>query len=163
MSTPRERIPGWGADLDVKNRPAYPKEKPSNVMTAYGDVKPEQQKSDYRVFQSIEHAHVTPVFGTSCPPSGLSGKIRGAAFKYSEAELAHWMLLMLADRVNVVEGLLSDVGRAKVPNWPRERGWDVRVQHRNPEVAPRKPMLIAAAGLGILAAAVLVTRASRNR
>ena len=162
MSTPRERIHGWGADLAPANRPAYPKEKPSDVMNAYGNVQPPRQVSDYAVQQSIEHAHVTPVFGTSCPPKGLSGKLRATAFKFSEAELAHWMLLMLADRIDVYESLLGELGRAKVPDWPRERGWNVRVQDRNPEKAPRKPIYLAVGAVGIIAAAVLMARLARE-
>jgi hypothetical protein len=161
MSTPRERINGWGADLDLKNRPAYPKEKPSNVQHAYGNVRQEQQVSDYPVQQSIEHAHLTPVYGTSCPPKGLSGKLRKTAFKYSEAELAHWMLLMLADRVDVYESLVTDLGRGKVPK-PRERGWNVRIRDRNPEKAPRKPVYLAIGAVGIVAAAVLMARLARE-
>src|SRR4051812_27751295 len=34
-----KQIKGWGADLDPKNRPAVPRELPSDVMTVRGDVK----------------------------------------------------------------------------------------------------------------------------
>ncbi|MCW2526411.1 MAG: hypothetical protein JWM76_1271 [Pseudonocardiales bacterium] len=44
---------------------------------------------------------LTPVFGTSCPPHGLSGTIRRLSYRrYSEARAAHWLLLLLADRVD---------------------------------------------------------------
>jgi hypothetical protein len=46
------------------------------------------------------------------PPSGLSGWIRRRAFRRSESDLRHWMLLLMADRVNVVEGLLDDARRS---------------------------------------------------
>lgn len=65
----RSNVPGWGADLDPKNRPAVPKEKPSDVQTPYGTRPPQQQIADVKIHQSTEHAHITPVFGTTCPPT----------------------------------------------------------------------------------------------
>jgi hypothetical protein len=49
------------------------------------------------------------VFGTTCPPKGLSGAIRKYAYaRYSEGRAAHWLLLMAGDRVDTVEsGLRS--------------------------------------------------------
>jgi hypothetical protein len=107
----RDSIPGWGADLDPANRPAYPKER----MPPRLDVpweRPEQQTSEVLVLHSTERPGITPVFGTSVPPSGLSGLLRKRAFRRSENDLRHWLMLMLADRVNVVEGLASDWRRA---------------------------------------------------
>jgi hypothetical protein len=49
--------------------------------------------------RSIEHAFVTPVFGTSTPPKGASGALRKYAYwKYSEGRAAHWLVLIAADR-----------------------------------------------------------------
>ena len=105
-------IPGWGADLDPANRPAYPRERtPPRLDNVHWD-QPEQQASDVLVLHSIERPGITPVFGTSVPPSGLSGAIRKRAFRRSENDLRHWLMLMFADRVNVVEGLLQDARRA---------------------------------------------------
>ena len=64
------------------------------------------------MFHSTERGGVTPVFGTSVPPSGLSGMLRRRAFRRSENDVRHWMMLLLADRVNVVEGLLEDLRRS---------------------------------------------------
>ncbi|MBM0206084.1 hypothetical protein JNW90_26015 [Micromonospora sp. STR1s_5] len=36
------------------------------------------------------------VFGTSTPPRWVSGMIRRQAFKFSESEWAHWLMLMTA-------------------------------------------------------------------
>ena len=97
----RARIPGWGADLDPSVRPAVPKE----VYNAhpYGAVWdfPERQPEHWPRERSNEHAFVTPVFGTSCPPRGVSGAIRKFAYRrYSEGRAAHWLLLLGADRVD---------------------------------------------------------------
>ena len=40
-----------------------------------------------------------PVFGTSCPPRGLSGAIRILAYRLPDHAPSHWLLLMLGDRV----------------------------------------------------------------
>ena len=44
-----------------------------------------------------------PVFGTACPPRGISGAIRKYAYTLSEGRTSHWMMLMAADRVDVLE------------------------------------------------------------
>ena len=41
---------------------------------------------------------------------------------------------------------------------PRERGWNVRMQDRNPEEAARKPIYLAIGAIGIVVAAVLMAR-----
>jgi hypothetical protein len=62
------------------------------------------------------------VFGTAQPPSGVSGKLRDFAFGYSENDLRHWLMLLFADRVNVVEGILQDLAHGHVPNVFKEMG-----------------------------------------
>jgi hypothetical protein len=56
------------------------------------------------------------------PPSGISGAMRRLAFRYSENDLRHWLILLAADRVNVGEGLVSDLAHGHVPNIFREMG-----------------------------------------
>lgn len=114
---------GWGADLDHKNRPMYPMELPSDVTHVRGDNPPPRQEQTVRIHKSVEHPDLTPVFGTSCPPRGLSGKIRDTAYIFSEGRLSHWMLLLLADRVDVVEGMLDDVAHGRSPGYIRDRGF----------------------------------------
>lgn len=128
-------IAGWGADLDPKNRPAVPKEKTPPHGTGAHWIEPEQQVPKVKVYHSIERPGLTPVFGTSCPPIGLSGRIRDVAYKFSEARLSHWMLLLFADRVNVVEGLIDDFRRGHIPNIFAEMG--LRKQKRRHPKLPR--------------------------
>jgi len=42
-------------------------------------------------------------------PSGISGVFSRKAFKYSEGNWSHWLLLILADRVNILEGVFDNV------------------------------------------------------
>lgn len=108
MNTPRNDIPGWGADLDPANRPAVPKERrPPRLGGVHWDDPPMQQ-SKVEVLRSTEHFRMPPVFGTTLPPRGVSGWIRRRAFRHSENDLRHWLMLLFADRVDVVEGVVSD-------------------------------------------------------
>lgn len=119
---PPPGIQGWGADLDPAARPAYPMERTPPRFIDVAWEEPEQQRSTVKVFHSTERPGLTPVFGTAQPPSGLSGMIRGAAFRFSENDLRHWLMLLFADRVNVVEGILDDLAHGHVPNLFREMG-----------------------------------------
>ena len=100
----RARIPGWGADLDPRSRPSVPRERFDLGATgAHWDF-PERQAEEWPRERSIEHVMLTPVFGTAQPPRGLSGAIRKLSYaRFSEGRLAHWMLLVFADRVDAVE------------------------------------------------------------
>jgi hypothetical protein len=97
----RSRIPGWGADLDPADRPSYPRERFDPEATgAHWDF-PDRQEDLHDRERSIEHGILPPVFGTVAPLHGVSGLIRRAAYtRYSEARLAHWLLLVLGDRVD---------------------------------------------------------------
>ncbi|MGY1607959.1 MULTISPECIES: hypothetical protein [unclassified Geodermatophilus] len=96
----RARIPGWGADLDPAVRPSYPKLQYPADTGAHWDF-PERQPGGEGRERSIEHAFVTPVFGTAQPLHGLSGAIRRVAYaRFSEGRLAHWLLLIAGDRVD---------------------------------------------------------------
>jgi hypothetical protein len=124
------RINGWGVDADPKNDPTYPmKNRDDGEHAGYSWERPQQQPITIEVLHSNERPDVTSVFGTSTPPSGLSGAIRRKAFRYSESSYGHWLPLMLADRVNVVEGVLGDLRHARVPNVFAERGWKAEWKH----------------------------------
>jgi len=116
-------IPGWGIDADPKNDPTYPmKHRTDEEQKGYTWERPAQQPEDIEVLRSIERPNVSAVFGTSVPPQGLSGQIRRFAFRYSESSYGHWLPLLVADRVNVVEGILDDLKRGHVPNIFAEKG-----------------------------------------
>ncbi|AMM52533.1 hypothetical protein TH61_16960 [Rufibacter sp. DG15C] len=123
-------INGWGIDADPKNDPTYPMKKRTNEEhRGYSWKRPTQQAETVEILQSIERPNLTAVFGTSTPPSGLSGMIRRMAFKYSENVYPHWLPLLLADRVNVVEGFIEDFKNGKVPNIFAEKGMKADLQH----------------------------------
>ena len=124
------QIKGWGVDADPNNDPTYPmKHRNNGEHAGYSWERPLQQPITVEVLHSNERPDVTSVFGTSTPPLALSGVLRRIAFRYSESSYGHWLPLMLADRVSVVEGVLSDLKRGHVPNVFAERGWKAEWKH----------------------------------
>src|SRR5215217_283504 len=119
----RARIPGWGADLDPKDRPSVPKLQFREDLTgAHGEF-PERQPEKAPRERSVEHAFLTPVFGTAQPLAGLSGTIRRFSYaRFSEARLAHWLLLVLADRVDATEHHLRSFATLRPDNPVTETG-----------------------------------------
>jgi hypothetical protein len=103
----RKRIAGWGVDLDPKDRPSARRLVFQENTGAHWEL-PERQPEKWPRERSVEHKFLPPVFGTACPPKGLSGAIRRLSYaRYSEGQSAHWLLLVLADRVDAWEHHLA--------------------------------------------------------
>jgi hypothetical protein len=162
-------IPGWGADLDPKDRPGVPRERFITQTGAHWE-EPDRQEPTVKVLVSTEHKGLTPVFGTAQPPSGISGVLRQIAFKYSEGRKLHWMLLLLADRVNVIEGIITGLLKGR-PDHPiqemglasefKRHGFRSRFGRGRADVRRQgKEALII---LGVGAAVFLASRAVRKR
>lgn len=131
-------VKGWGIDADPKNDPTYPvKQRNDGEHAGYSWQRPTQQADSVEVLHSSERPDLTAAFGTSTPPAGISGMIRRAAFKYSENSYAHWLPLMLADRIGVAEGVVSDLARGHVPNVFAERGWNAEWKHNRKSLLTR--------------------------
>jgi len=119
----RARIPGWGVDRDPKDRPSVPRLQFDPQRSGAHWEFPERQEEKWPRERSIEHAFLTPVFGTSCPPKGLSGAMRKLAYrKYSEARAAHWLILIAADRVDTLESTLRSFATLHPDNPITETG-----------------------------------------
>lgn len=145
---PKAQIPGWGADLDHEQRPAYPMERQPPRLEADPLEPLGQQPVTIEVLHSNERPGLTPVFGTSVPPRGLSGFLRRRAFRRSESDLRHWLLLLAADRIDVVEGLLSDLARGHVPRVYAEMGGRAEMRHNPAGTAKKALALAAVVGVG---------------
>jgi hypothetical protein len=143
------KIEGWGVDADPKNDPTYPmKVRNDGEHSGYSWERPQQQPLTVEVLHSNERPDVTSVFGTSTPPSGPSGALRRLAFRYSESSYGHWLPLVLADRVSVVEGLVGDLKQGRVPNVLAERGWKAEWKHNRTSLIRRillRAVLVSAA------------------
>jgi hypothetical protein len=151
------QIKGWGVDANPKNDPTYPMKNRNNGEHAgYSWERPPQQPTSVEILHSNERPNVTAAFGTSTPPSGLSGMIRRFAFNYSENSYGHWLPLMLADRVGVVEGVVVDLAHGHVPNIFGEMGWKAEWKHN------RKSLVTRVAVCAVLASAAVVYLRSRR-
>jgi len=119
----RTRIPGWGVDLDPVDRPSVPRERfDPSASGAHWDL-PEPQPERWPRERSIEHRSLTPVFGTSCPPKGLSGRVRKLSYRrFSEARAAHWLLLLAADRIDAIESHIVSLATLRPDNPVTETG-----------------------------------------
>jgi hypothetical protein len=149
-------IPGWGMDADPENDPTYPMKKWTGAdHERLNYEKPPQQPINIEILHSIERPGVSRVFGTSSPPAGLSGMIRRYAFKYSESTYAHWVPLVLADRVDVVQGIINDLKHGHFPNIFAERGWKAEWKYN------RKGMIQKIA-IGVIVTTTMIALLSRK-
>ena len=139
-------IKGWGADLDRKNRPGVPMERTPPRYTPADMATPPAQEQRVEVLVSNERPGITQVHGTVQPPSGLSGMLRRAAFKYTENDLRHWLILLGADRINVVEGVVEDLAHGHVPNILGEMGLKSEWQYNKAGLAKKLAIAGAVAG-----------------
>ncbi len=131
------KIVGWGVDADPDNDPTYPIRDRTADDHSGQWRRPPQQEPEVELLQSVEHKQLPAVFGTANPPKWVSGAMRRLAFRWSESNWAHWMILMGADRVNMVEGLVEDLARGKVPNIPREMGVPAEWKHNKTGLAKK--------------------------
>jgi hypothetical protein len=153
-------VKGWGIDADPDNDPTY-SIKPNRTddeQRGYTWQRPPQQDVNMEVLHSTERPNLSAVFGTSMPPSGLSGMLRRYAFQYSESSLGHWLPLVMADRINVFEGYLEDLSHGHIPNVFAERGWKAEWKHD-----PERVMQKVATGAVVTAALITMACRKRNR
>lgn len=159
METPEhlKHIVGWGIDADPNNEPTYPiKNYTGDDHARINWERPALQPEDVEILKSVERPYNTAVFGTAQPPSGLSGQIRRFAFRYSESSYGHWLPLLLADRVNMVEGIIDDFKNGKTPNILAERGWKAEWQYN-------KAGVIKKAAIGAIAAIVIINMLKKKK
>jgi len=104
---PVEQIIGYGVDEPLDRRPGVPMEIQPRPLREVPEPIP-YQETKVRIFKRVGLNDLTPVFGTSQPPRGLSGVLRSFAYRIPEHKASHWGLLLLSDRVDIIEGLLLD-------------------------------------------------------
>lgn len=154
-----KHINGWGIDADSKNEPTYP------IKNYTGDdhkrinwERPPLQQPTVEVLHSNERPSYSAVIGETTPPSGLSGKLRRYAFQFSESSYGHWLPLLLADRINELEGIADDLCKGKIPNIMAERGWNAEWKYNR--VGAMKKIAIGVVAVGVLAALCKVRKKS---
>ena len=151
-------IPGWGSDLEPARRPGVPRDKAPHLGAEHLYPDFPRQEAKFTIFKSTEHGQLTPVFGTSCPPSGISGRLRAIGYRFSEGRLSRWLTLLVADRVNMVEGIVEDLAHGHIPNVPREMGLATEWRYNRKAFVTK-----TAIAVGFAAAAYMVWRARSRR
>ena len=152
-------IKGWGVDTDPKNEPNYPiKKYNGDDHNRLNWDRPPLQPITTEILKSVEHPRMPAVFGTAHPPSGLSGAVRRFAFKYDESEYGHWLNLLLADRINVVEGVIDDIRHGHLPNIFSERGMKADWKYNRKELVTKVAVTAA-----VITAICLLSRSKKNK
>lgn len=98
-------------DLDPSNRPGVPMERNPEPLPGVHWTRPERQPVLPRITKRSDLHQLTPVFGTAQPLKGLSGVLRRLAYRTNENLVRHWLLLLMADRVDVVESRAARFAR----------------------------------------------------
>lgn len=160
-TSPRPDIPGWGVDLPQTNRPGVPRRKEPRLRRGSHLSHEPQQQVKGRVHKSIERPGLPLTWGTSCPPKALSGLIRDFAYQLGEGKIHRWMILILADRVDMVEALVGDILRGHIPNLPKELGLWGDFKHDKKVFLKRSLLLLSVLG-AIGGSGYLLTRKGRK-
>jgi hypothetical protein len=106
--SPASEIPtdvsnGWGTDHSPLERPGIPQEQdpPRRLASAHWlDLEQQASTPMPLVGQGMQ---LTPVFSSAVPPRGVSGALRRLAYRIPDYRARRWLLLMVADRIDVVE------------------------------------------------------------
>ena len=96
-----------GVDAEPDARPGFPMENEPSLAPGAHHEEIEPQPDDEHELRRAGLETMTPVFGTAQPPHGVSGYLRRAAYRVPEHHARHWMALLLADRIDVVEDRLG--------------------------------------------------------
>jgi hypothetical protein len=105
--TSRTRTGKNALNANPVTRPGAPLEAVSPPDPGAHWIEPEPQSRHGQRFMRRGLKDMTPVFGSSSPPRGASGAPRGLAYRVPEDEAKHWLMLMAADRVDVLETKLG--------------------------------------------------------
>lgn len=99
-----DHIPGYGVDADPSQRPGVPQiQKPLRPLPHTQYPPPEQQSDVKQLMHGRPNKTYPPVWGTAQPPQGVAGMIRKVAYSWPDHYPKHWVALLAADRVDVLE------------------------------------------------------------
>lgn len=110
-AAPREWPRARAVDAAVESRPGVPMERDARHVAAdHGPAarwdRPVQQRGAAILARSGLRS-ATPVFGTAQPARGLSGVVRRAAYRIPDHRSSRWVLLVMGDRLDVLEHRLA--------------------------------------------------------
>lgn len=112
--TPHTHVPGWGVDAVPGARPGVPFRPEQPLPSAGARVDTPRQRPQRPITRRRTLYREPRVVGTRQPPRGLSGLLRRFAYRIPEHEARHWLTLLLADRIDVLEHRLPTARGALV-------------------------------------------------
>jgi hypothetical protein len=90
-------------DLPKSQRPGVPMEREPQKLTPNAPEHFDRMRPRHGIVHRTELPSMTKVFGTAQPLHGISGLVRRIAYGTRETKARHWMLLLMADRIDVLE------------------------------------------------------------
>ncbi|HYQ25846.1 MAG TPA: hypothetical protein VER04_01465 [Polyangiaceae bacterium] len=102
LSTTTQDKPQEATDASPLDRPGVPQEIDPQPQADAHWLVPEQQTSEPPPMIG-EGRHLTPVYSTANQAGGLSGVVRRLAYQVPDYRPRRWALLVLADRIDVLE------------------------------------------------------------
>lgn len=100
------------ADLPEAERPGVPMEHAPHKLHPHAPEHYARMKPRPGIVHRKELQAMTPVFGTAQPLHGISGLVRRIAYGTRETKARHWMLLLMADRIDVLEHRIAGLVKA---------------------------------------------------
>lgn len=148
-------IPGWGMDADLGNRPAYPmRDYDADSKGGMDWARPPMQNGRTEILHSTERPGLSAAYGTPHPPRGLSGAIRRMAFRRSEGQWSHWLLLILADRIDMIEGIFQDIASGHFPDFFGEMGLRSEIKYNRRGFY--KKIFVSIATIALMVAVIMI-------
>lgn len=148
LKAQNSHIKGWGIDADPRNDPTYPmRRRLSGDRSHLAWERPVQQTGYEDVLHSNERPDVTRVFGTAAPISGVSGALRRCAFHFSEGRFSHWLLLLAADRVDVMAGFVNDLFHGRGTQCFTDKGMKAKWEHDREAVITKAALCMTVVGV----------------
>ena len=106
----------WGVDRELSRRPGVPMMRQPEPWPNARMVIERMDPASSTVFKhGRPNKEWPPVFGTTCPPKGLSGLIRKWAASYPDHKPQHWLLKLLGDRVDSAEHRFKKLAPVVLP------------------------------------------------
>ena len=96
---------GYDVDAGAGARPGVPRERPLPDEAWRGELPGAQRGAAVLSRSGVRTP--SPVFGTAQPAHGISGLVRRAAYRLPEHRAGRWALLLVADRIDVLEHRLA--------------------------------------------------------
>ena len=95
----------WAIDAGLENRPGVPRETEPHPVAGTHWTEPPNQTVTAPILIRSDLDRPTPVFSTALPPKGAIAQLRAIAYRIPDRFVRHWVLLLVADRMDALKNL----------------------------------------------------------